>query len=49
MDAMNITIRQIQSFLHVADLGSFTRAAEKMHIMQPALSQKVREVELGEP
>jgi DNA-binding transcriptional LysR family regulator len=42
---MNITIRQIQSFLHVADLGSFTRAAEKMHTMQPALSQQVRDLE----
>ncbi|WP_315834795.1 LysR family transcriptional regulator [Bradyrhizobium prioriisuperbiae] len=42
---MNITIRQIQSFLHVAELGSFTRAAEKMHTMQPALSQQVRDLE----
>ena len=42
---MNITIRQIQSFLNVADLGSFTRAAEKMHTMQPALSQQVRDLE----
>jgi len=42
---MNITIRQIQSFLNVAALGSFTRAAEKMHTMQPALSQQVRDLE----
>ena len=42
---MNITIRQIQSFLNVADLGSFTRAAEKMHTTQPALSQQVRDLE----
>jgi DNA-binding transcriptional LysR family regulator len=42
---MNITIRQIQSFLNVADLGSFTRAAEKMHTMQPALSQQIRDLE----
>lgn len=42
---MNITIRQIQSFLQVAALGSFTRAAEKMHTMQPALSQQVRDLE----
>ena len=45
MSAMNITIRQIQSFLNVASLGSFTRAAEKMHTMQPALSQQIRDLE----
>jgi len=46
---MNITVRQIQAFLQVAALGSFTRAAEKLHTLQPALSQQVRdlEVELG--
>jgi DNA-binding transcriptional LysR family regulator len=44
-NAMNITIRQIQSFLNVAALGSFTRAAEKMHTMQPALSQQIRDLE----
>jgi DNA-binding transcriptional LysR family regulator len=43
--SMNITIRQIQCFLHVAALGSFTRAAEKMHTMQPALSLQVRDLE----
>ncbi|MBB4261373.1 LysR family transcriptional regulator [Bradyrhizobium sp. CIR3A] len=42
---MNITIRQIQAFLQVATLGSFTRAAEKLHTMQPALSQQVRDLE----
>src|SRR5580692_5033636 len=42
---MNITIRQIQCFLQVATLGSFTRAAEKMHTMQPALSQQIRDLE----
>jgi len=42
---MNISIRQIQAFLQVAALGSFTRAAEKLHTMQPALSQQVRDLE----
>ncbi|MEA2726896.1 MAG: hypothetical protein QOF70_1371 [Acetobacteraceae bacterium] len=42
---MNITIRQIQCFLQVASLGSFTRAAEKMHTAQPGLSQQVRDLE----
>jgi DNA-binding transcriptional LysR family regulator len=42
---MNITLRQIQCFLQVAALGSFTRAAEKLRTMQPALSQQVRDLE----
>jgi DNA-binding transcriptional LysR family regulator len=42
---MNITLRQIQAFLTVAEFGSFTRAAERLHIAQPALSQHVRELE----
>jgi DNA-binding transcriptional LysR family regulator len=42
---MNITLRQIQCFLQVATLGSFTRAAEKMRTKQPALSQQVRDLE----
>jgi hypothetical protein len=32
---MDITIRQIQCFLQVASLGSFTRAAGKLHTAQP--------------
>jgi hypothetical protein len=43
--ALNIIIRQIQSFLNVAALGSFTRAAGKMHTIQRALSQQIRDLE----
>ena len=41
----------IQTFLHVADLGSISRAAERLHIAQPALSRRIRllEAELGGP
>jgi DNA-binding transcriptional LysR family regulator len=41
----NITIRQIQSFLQVAQLGSFTRAAQRLNVAQPALSQQIRDLE----
>lgn len=42
---MNITFRQIQAFLATAELCSFTRAAERLGISQPALSLLVRELE----
>ena len=39
------TLRQIRGFLAVADQGTFTKAAVRLHIAQPALSQLVRELE----
>ncbi|WNJ92763.1 LysR family transcriptional regulator [Bosea sp. 685] len=42
---MAISLRQIQSFLSVAECGTFTKAAERLHMAQPALSQLVRELE----
>ncbi|UUZ72917.1 LysR family transcriptional regulator [Polaromonas sp. P1(28)-8] len=42
---MNVTLRQIQAFVLVARLGSFTRAAQAMHLTQSALSLLVREFE----
>lgn len=42
---MNITLRQIQAFRAVAEFGSFTRAAEHLHLAQPALSLSIRELE----
>ncbi len=40
-----ISLRQVSAFLAVAECRSFTVAAERMNIAQPALSQAVRELE----
>jgi LysR family nitrogen assimilation transcriptional regulator len=43
-------LRQLEYFRHVAELGSFTRAAAFLSVVQPALSRQVRqlEIELGQ-
>lgn len=41
----NITIRQMRAFLEVVQLGNFTRAAERLKVAQPALSQQIRDLE----
>ncbi|WP_144630707.1 LysR family transcriptional regulator [Bordetella genomosp. 13] len=42
---MNFSFRQLRAFLAVAGQGSFTRAAEHMHITQAGLSAMIRELE----
>jgi LysR family transcriptional regulator, nitrogen assimilation regulatory protein len=44
-------LKQLDYFVHVAELGSFTRAASVLRVAQPALSRQVRslEVELRQP
>ena len=43
-------LKQLDYFRHVAELGSFTRAASFLSVVQPALSRQVRqlETELGQ-
>jgi len=42
---MNLSTRQMRAFLHLARVGSFTRAAEQAHLTQAGLSILVREME----
>lgn len=42
---MILSFRQIQAFLAVAERRSFSRAAEDLNLSQPALSERVRELE----
>jgi len=45
-----VDLKQLEYFRHVAELGSFTRAASFLSVVQPALSRQVRqlEAELGQ-
>ncbi len=42
---MNVSLRQLRVFEAVARLSSYTRAAEELHLSQPAVSMQVRQLE----
>ena len=44
---MPVTLRQLRYFNAVVEYGSFSRAAEGVHVSQPALSLQIRELEAG--
>lgn len=44
---MNVSLRQLQIFRAVAELSSFSAAAERLHLSQPALSSAIRKLEDG--
>ena len=42
---MNITLRQLYGFKAVEDVGTFTAAAQRLKVAQPALSLNIRDLE----
>lgn len=42
---MHVDQRQLQCFVEVVNSGSINRAAQKLHIAQPALSRRMRQLE----
>jgi DNA-binding transcriptional LysR family regulator len=44
MPRRRITFRQLETFAEVARLKSFSRAAEALHLTQPAVSIQIRQI-----
>lgn len=44
---MNVTLRQLQAFIAVADLGRFNLAAGELNLTQSAISILIKELEVG--
>jgi DNA-binding transcriptional LysR family regulator len=42
---MGVNLEQLRSFVEVAQLGNFTRAAERLHLAQPSLSRQIASLE----
>lgn len=48
---MKFTIAQLETFLAILDAGTFQAAGERLHVTQPTISQRIKELEsaLGVP
>jgi DNA-binding transcriptional LysR family regulator len=42
----NLNLDQLRTLIEVVELGSFTDAAKRLHLTQPAISQQIRELEI---
>lgn len=42
---VNLDIQSLRSFIKVAEVNNFTRAAELINLTQPAISQQIRRLE----
>lgn len=45
MGALNIDTQLLRSFVTISDAGGFARAADQLHMTQPAISQQMRRLE----
>jgi DNA-binding transcriptional LysR family regulator len=45
MSYIDVNLRQLQTFISIVKLGSFTRAARLLHLSQPALTKQIRQLE----
>jgi DNA-binding transcriptional LysR family regulator len=41
----DVSLEDLQTFLAVTDFGSFSRAAERLHLSQPSISNRIRRLE----
>jgi LysR family transcriptional regulator, nitrogen assimilation regulatory protein len=46
MTECGVDLKQLEYFVHVAELGSFTRASGFLRVAQPALSRQIRSLEV---